>query len=137
MKTPDHQEEKETLKNQHNHEYDLQLLKILSDYGQKACSYSFFLNGAAATAILGSGNKELYPCVQRFAWGALMSVVSIFLAFMCIGIYVERRSANKELTGMKMLSDMKWHLAILTSAFTSSLVFFQFGLFKAIEIISI
>ena len=51
------------------------------DYGLKALQALFLLNGAAATAILASGETVLYHTVLCFGLGALVAIVALGLSY--------------------------------------------------------
>ncbi|MEG6504176.1 hypothetical protein [Nitratidesulfovibrio sp. 1201_IL3209] len=52
------------------------------EYGKMALRGCFLLNGAAAVAILGSGNPRLLEDVKYFAIGALLSVFATGISYL-------------------------------------------------------
>ena len=55
--------------------------KVASEYARHAISFSFYLNGAAATAILASGKTDFYSTAISLGFGAAFAVISMGLSY--------------------------------------------------------
>ena len=58
--------------------------KFSAEYARHAISYAFYLNGAAATAILAAGKTEFYPAAIILGVGAAIAVLCIGVSYVYI-----------------------------------------------------
>ena len=55
--------------------------KIAAEYARHAIAFAFYLNGAAATAILAAGKTEFYGAALWMGLGAAFAVLCIGLSY--------------------------------------------------------
>jgi hypothetical protein len=83
------EEQKELLEKRHEYTMTEQTNEFSMSFAKTTITSAFVLNGAAATALLYAGVKELYPVIKVFGLGALLAVVTAVLAYLFTLVLLE------------------------------------------------
>lgn len=94
--------------------------KMATEYAQNATTFAFYLNGAAATAILAAGKTEFYPAALWMGLGAACAVSCIGVSYVYMLILAETWRQNEtEKNGVKGFFYQFWNSDIFISTRTT------------------
>jgi hypothetical protein len=128
------EEEKALRIHQHALDFHRQLVQAAVDYGLRALTTLFLLNGAAATAILASAKESLLPAALCFSIGAGLVVAALGVSYFVNDGFATLWNPAR-LTEVraydKIQSRTVWLLRLAMGLALISLAFFAAGLFKA------
>ena len=121
--------------------------KIASEYARHAISFAFYLNGAAATAILATGKTDFYGAAIWMGFGAVCAVLCIGISYFYMLIVADTwRQEETERNGVKGFNYQIWNSLVFISTknteklryvpivfWVLSIIFFIFGLISALS----